>query len=111
MKTSPINTRQTHHCLPSQKNQDEKPREKPANANPSQTQSKKDKPSSYHPPARVHSLLSRHLNTLRHAVGLAAVDLLARLGNRLEHLGIRQRLLGHDRRRLRVERDLVGFDA
>ncbi len=106
--TSPTNTRQNHHCLPSRENQD-KNREKsrPMLTRP-KTKGKKTNPPSI---TQAVCLLSRHLDALRHAVGLAGVDLLARLGNRLEHLGVGQRLLGDDRRSLGVERDLVGFDA
>jgi hypothetical protein len=55
--------------------------------------------------------LRRHLHALRNAVRLAAVDLLARLGDGAQHLLVRQLVLSDDRDRLRVERDVVGFDA
>ena len=69
------------------------------------------KRSNANPRAYPVFLLSRHLDALRDPVRLPAVDLLARLGNRLEHLLVGQRLFGHDLGRLRVERDLVRLDA
>ena len=45
------------------------------------------------------------------AVGVAVVDLLARLGDGLEDLLVRERRLGDDGGGLALERDLVVLDA
>ena len=54
---------------------------------------------------------SSDLDALRHAVGLARVDLLARLGDGREHLLVGQVVLGHDGGGLVLEGDLVRLDA
>lgn len=56
-------------------------------------------------------LLRRHLNAAGLAVGLARVDLLARLADRLEHRLVRQAGVRHNRRRLALQGDLVALDA
>jgi hypothetical protein len=60
---------------------------------------------------RGGSLLRRHLNAAALTISLARVDLLARLGNGLEHRLVRQRGVRHNRRRLALKGDLVALDA
>lgn len=55
--------------------------------------------------------LGGNLDALGLAVGLAAVDLLARLGNGLEDRLVGQRRLGDHDSLLLLEGDLVGLDA
>lgn len=54
---------------------------------------------------------SSDLDALRDAVGLARVDLLARLGDGREHLLVGQVVLGNDGGGLALEGDLVRLDA
>lgn len=61
--------------------------------------------------ATDRSSSSSDLDALGHAVGLARVDLLARLGDGGEHLLVGQVLLGHDGGGLALEGDLVRLDA
>jgi len=56
-------------------------------------------------------ILSLDLDALLDTVGLARVDLLARLGDGGEHLVVRERRVGDDGRRLALERDVVALDT
>lgn len=69
---------------------------------------KKEKKS---PIPKPFSLFSRHDDGLLDAVGLAALDLLARLGDGLEHRLVAQVRLGHDCGVLVLQRDLVALNA
>jgi len=58
-----------------------------------------------------HLSLGGHLDAARLSVYLAAVDLLARLGDGLEHRLVAEARGGDDGGRLLLERDFVGLDA
>lgn len=60
-----------------------------------------------HPPAVACSAL----NGLHHTIGLARVDLLASLGDLLEHFGVAEGVVGGDLGGLGFEGDFVGLDA
>lgn len=65
----------------------------------------------HHPPASRGNLLLLDLNALSHAIGLARVDLLARLGDRPQHLVVGEALVGNDGSGLTFEGDFVRLDA
>jgi len=69
------------------------------------------KRSNEHPTASRGHLCLLDLNALGDAIRLARVDLLARLGNRLQDLVVREALVGDDGGRLALKRDLVGLDT
>lgn len=69
-------------------------------------------PSSFPPILAINPLSGgSDLDALRDAIGLARVDLLARLGDGREHLLVGQVVLGHDGGGLALEGDLVRLDA